>query len=193
MSTLQNFGVPLGNSKGPLLSPKLKYKFRVRLFGFGPIATPLDVSAQVESVGRPSVNHAEVEIHSYNSVSYMAGKHNWNTLELMVRDDVANSVSRIVGHQEMKQMNHIQQTSPIAASNYKFGMKIETLDGGNDKVLETWDLEGCWLTTVNYGDFDYKDQSGYVGITMTIRYDNATQQGGLMPINPELRSGILLG
>ena len=50
-STLQNFGVPLGGGKGPMLSPKLKYKFRVRLIGFGPIATPLDVSAQVESVG----------------------------------------------------------------------------------------------------------------------------------------------
>ncbi len=192
MATLQNFGVPLGGGKGPMLSPKLKYKFRVRLIGFGPIATPLDVSAQVESVGRPNVSHASVEVHSYNSVMYMAGKHNWNTLDLTVRDDVTNSVSRICGHQEQKQLNHFQQTSPLAGSNYKFDMKIETLDGGNDVVLETWDLEGCWLESVNYGDFDYKDTSGYLTIAMTVRFDNATQEGGLMPLLPELKSGVLI-
>lgn len=193
MSTLQNFGVPLGNGKGPMLSPKLKYKFRVRLIGFGPIATPLDLSANIQSVARPTLNHDEVAIHSYNSVAYMAGKHNWSTIDLVARDDVSNSVSRIVGHQEMKQLNHIQQTSPIAASNYKFDMKIETLDGGNDRILETWNIEGCWLQTVNYGEFDYTDTSGYATITMTIRFDNATQEGGLMPLVPELKSGILLG
>jgi hypothetical protein len=193
MATLQNFGVPLGGGKGPMLSPKLKYKFRVRLIGFGPIATPLDVSAQVESVGRPQVEHAIVEVHSYNSLAYMAGKHNWNTIELVVRDDVTNAVSRIVGHQEQKQMNHFQQTSPLAGSNYKFDMRIETMDGGNDNVLEAWNLEGCWLSNVNYGEFDYKATGDYVSITMTIRFDNATQEGGLMPLVPEIKSGFLIG
>lgn len=175
-----------------MLTPKLKYKFRVRLIGFGPIATPLDVSAQVESVGRPNVTHESVTIHSYNSVAYMAGKHSWNTIELVVRDDVSNAVSRIVGHQEQKQINHFQQTSPLAGSNYKFDMKIETLDGGNDVVLETWDLEGCFLEAVAYGEFDYKDTGGFLTINMTVRFDNATQDGGLMPLLPELKPGILL-
>lgn len=192
MSTVQNFGVPLGGGRGQVLMPKLKFKFRVRLIGFGPIMTPLDVSAQVESVGRPQLQHAEVEVHSYNSVTYAAGKHNWNTIELVCRDDVSNAVTRLVGHQEQKQMNHFQQTSPLAGSNYKFDMRIDTMDGGNDGVLETWDLEGCWLQSVQYGDFDYKDTSGYSTISMTVRFDNATQEGGLMPLVPELKSGVLI-
>lgn len=192
MSTLQNFGVPLGIGKGPMLSPKLKYKFRVRLIGFGPIVTPLDVSAQVESVGRPQVSHEDIAVHSYNSIAYMAGKHSWQTIDLVVRDDVVNSVSRIVGHQEQKQLNHFLQTSPLAGSNYKFDMRVETMDGGNDGILEAWNLEGCFLQNVNYGDFDYKDTSGYLTINMTIRFDNATQEGGLMPLLPELKSGVLI-
>lgn len=192
VSTLQNFGVPTGAGKGPMLSPKMKYKFRVRLIGFGPAATPLDLSAQVESVGRPQVQHETVTIHSYNSTMYMAGKHNWQSIELMVRDDITNSVARLVGHQEQKQINHFEQTSPAAGTNYKFDMLIEEMDGGNDVVLAAWQLEGCFLENVNYGDHDYKDTGGYLGITMTIRYDNATQDGGLFPLVPELRSGVLI-
>ena len=192
MSTLQNFGVPVGGSRAPMLSPKLKHKFRVRLIGFGPIATPLDISGQVESVGRPKINHDTVTVHSYNSVAYLAGKHNWDTLELVVRDDVSNAVSRIVGHQEQKQVNHFQQTSPLAGSNYKFTMIIETMDGGNDGVLETWTVEGCWLDNTSYDSFDYKDTAAYLNITMTIRFDNATQDGGLMPLVPELLTGVLI-
>ncbi len=192
MSTLANFGVPTGLGRGPMLAPKLKYKFRVRLIGFGPIATPLDLSAQVESVGKPQLSQSEVEVHSYNSVAYMGGKHSWQAIDMVVRDDVSNSVQRIVGHQVQKQVNHFQQTSPLAGSNYKFDMKIETMDGSNDGVLETWDLEGCWVTNTNWGDYDYKDQSGYNTIQMSIRFDNATLNDGLMPLYPELKPGILI-
>jgi hypothetical protein len=39
MSTLQNFGVPLGGGagRGGMLQPKTKQKFRVRVTQFGPV------------------------------------------------------------------------------------------------------------------------------------------------------------
>lgn len=190
--SIQNFGVPTGDGRGPLLAPKLKYKFRVKLIGFGPIATPLDVSAQVESVTKPTISHDEVTIHSYNSIAYMAGKSSFSTIDLVLRDDITNSVSAVVGHQEQKQMNHFQQTSPAAGSNYKFDMIVEALDGGNDGVLEAWDYCGCWMTTVTYGDLAYSSTSDYSSITIQVRFDNATQRDGLMPIVPEIRSGVLI-
>lgn len=192
MATIQNFGVPLGDgSRARMLQPKVAYKFRVRVMGFGPISTPLDLTAQVQQVSRPTVQTDNVQVHSYNSVAYFAGKPIWNTIELVVRDDVTNAVSKIVGHQEQKQMNHFQQTSPLAGSNYKFDMKIETLDGGNTAVLETWNLENCWLEGVNWGEFNYANND-VVTISMTIRFDNATQDGGLMPLLPELQSGVFI-
>lgn len=194
MATLQNFGVPVGSGgvRGRILQPKAKFKFRVNLYGFGPLSTPLDLSAQVQSVSRPTRTASPVEVHSYNSIAYYASKGSWNSIELHVRDDVTNAVSRIVGHQEQKQMNYFQQTTPLAGSNYKFDMLIETLDGGNDGIIERWELEGCFLESTNWDGFDYTSTSDFLTIQMTIRYDNATQDGGLMPRIPELSSGVLV-
>ena len=189
-TTLSNFGVPLGDgTRGRMLQPKVSYKFRVRVFSFGPLSTPLDLTAQVQSVGRPQLASEPVPVHSYNSIAYFGGKSTWSEIELTVRDDATNAVSRLVGYQQQKQMNHFQQTSPLAGSNYKFDMWIETLDGSSDGVIETWILENCFLANVNYGEFNYAN-SEIVNIQMTIRYDNATQQDGLMPLSPVLSTGL---
>lgn len=190
MSTLQNFGVPLGGGtgRGGLLQPKTKQKFRVRVFRFGPVNGGLELTQQVVSVARPNMTMAAQQIHSYNSIGYYGGKAEWAAIDLTVRDDITNAVSRLVGHQVQKQMNFFQQTTAAAGSNYKFEMFIETLNGGNDEVIEQWVLEGCFLESVNYEQFDYSSADAMT-IQMSIRYDNATQQGGLMPIVPELGVG----
>lgn len=192
-TTLQNFGVPLGGGagRGGILQPKPKFRFRVRVVNFGPTAGGIELTQQVQSVGRPTVASSPVEVHSYNSIGYYAGKAVWNSVSLIVRDDVTNSVSRLVGHQEQKQMNHFQQTTALAGGNYKFQMFIETLDGGDDGVLEAWFLEGCFLENIEYDTFEYSS-SDPMQITMTVRYDNATQEGGLMPLNPQRGVGPLM-
>jgi hypothetical protein len=193
MSTLQNFGVPLGGGagRGGMLQPKTKQKFRVRVTQFGPVNGGLELTQQVVSVSRPQMQQNAVEVHSYNSISYYAGKAVWQAVTLTVRDDVSNAVSRLVGYQMQKQMNFFQQTSAEAGSNYKFQMFIETLDGGNDAVLEQWILEGCFLESVNYETFDYTSADAMT-IEMSVRYDNATQQGGLMQVNPQLGVGPMI-
>lgn len=190
MSTLQNFGVPNGGGtgRGGLLHPKTKQKFRVRVFRFGPVNGGLELTQQVVSVARPNMSMPSQPIHSYNSIGYYGGKAEWAAIDLTVRDDITNAVSRLVGHQVQKQMNFFQQTTAAAGSNYKFEMFIETLNGGNDEVIEQWVLEGCFLESVNYEQFDYSSADAMT-IQMSIRYDNATQQGGLMPIVPELGVG----
>jgi hypothetical protein len=132
-----------------------------------------------------------VKVDSYNSIAYYAGKAVWSAISLTVRDDVTNSVSSLVGYQMQKQMNFFQQTTPESGSNYKFQTYIETLDGGNDTVLEQWFLEGCFLESVNYESFDYSSADAMT-IEMSIRYDNATLQGGLMPVSPQLGVGPMI-
>lgn len=194
MTTLSRFGVPLGGGagRGGLLQPKVKYKFRVRVINFGPIAGGIELTQNVMTVGRPSFSQDAQAVHSYNSTGYYGAKPQWGTIDLEARDDVTNVLSKLVGHQVQKQQNHFEQTSPLAASNYKFQTYLETLDGGNDAVVEQWFLEGCFLTNVNYSSFDYSS-SDAVTISMTIRYDIATQSGGLMPLLPQLTTGVMLG
>jgi len=180
--TLSKFGVPLvpGTSGVGILMPKLKYRFRVSMQNFGPAGAALSLTRQVESCGRPTLNHENTALHSYNNIMYIPQKPTWNNIEIKVRDDVTNSVSSLVGAQVQKQMNHFDQTSATAGINFKFTTVIEVLDGGNTGVLENWYLEGCYLETVAYDGQDYTS-SDPVAITLTVRYDNATQDNTIMP------------
>lgn len=181
-STLNKFGVPLypGTNGIGILMPKLKYRFRVSMQNFGSSLPALNLTRQVESCGRPTIKHESTEIHSYNNIMYIPKKASWETIEIKVRDDVSNTVARLVGAQLQKQMNHFDQTSALSGINFKFTTIIEVLDGGNTGVLEHWYLEGCYLETVAYDAHDYSS-SDPVSITLTVRYDNATQDNSIMP------------
>lgn len=189
--TLSKFGVPLGggSGRGGLLQLKYKYRFRVRVVNFGPIAGGLDFSQQVQTVGKPKLSHEPVPVHSYNSTAYYAGKHEWETIQITLKDDLTNNVAKLVGHQVQKQLNHFEQTAFAAGINYKFVTIIETMDGGNDTVVESWTLEGCFLSNVDYQELDYSD-SQFQTIQLTVRFDNATQANGLMTALPELIPGV---
>lgn len=184
--TLSKFGVPLGggSGRGGLLQLKYKYRFRIRVVNFGPIAGGLDFTQQVQSATKPKLAHEEVPVHSYNSTAYYAGKHTWEEIQIVLKDDLTNNVSKLVGHQLQKQLNHFEQTAFAAGINYKFVTIIETMDGGNDTVVETWTLEGCFLKNVEYAELDYAE-SGFQTITLSLRYDNATLANGLMTALPE--------
>lgn len=187
--TLSRFGVP-GTGASGMLQPKPRHRFRVVVVNFGSGSNQGDLSRQVMTVGKPTVNYEPVVVDSYNSKAYYSGKHEWDTIQLVVRDDISNAVSKLVAEQQQKQLNHFEQTGFVAGVNYKFTMFIDTLDGGNtvgtpgtngipganNGILERWTIEGCFLTNVSYGDLDYSSSDPQT-ITMTIRPDNCTYFG----------------
>ena len=176
-STLSKFGVPLDGANLGILHPKQQYRFRVIWQGFGTGQGLRQMTGSVVTCTRPKITYNEVELHSYNSVAWIQGKHKFDPIEIKIRDDITNSVASSVGAQIQKQMNHFEQTSAVAGINYKFAMQIHSMDGTSNDELESWVLEGCWITNVSYSDGDYskgEDQQ----ITMSIRYDNATNLTG---------------
>ena len=185
VDTLSKFGVPMGggDGRGGILQPKQKHKFRVRFISFGPIAGGLEMTQQIITVMKPKFDHEPIQLDSYNSRAWVAGKHTWQETTITLRDDITNSISKLVGFQIQKQLNHFEQTSPAAGINYKFTMFIEQMDGGNDAVLDLWVLEGCFLNNVDYSDNNYAEGT-VVEISMTVRYDNATHSDGLFPEFP---------
>ena len=108
----------------------------------------------------------------------MAGKHTWDPITVNIRDDVNNAVSKLVGEQVQKQFDFFEQASATSGIDYKFTSRIEMLDGGNGastpNVLETWELYGAYIESVNYNTLAY-NTSDPVTITLNIRYDNAIQ------------------
>lgn len=182
ISSLSRMTVPLASDQSNptqgLLMPKLKYRFRAVFENLG-VSTPrTELTKQVIDFTRPSVSFDDITIDLYNSKMRLAGKHTWEDVTVNLRDDASGQVSRLVGEQLQKQMDFVEQASASSGIDYKFVTRCEILDGGNGAyaptVLETWELYGCYLTSVNYNDLNYTD-SAPVTITMTIRFDNAVQ------------------
>jgi len=182
VSSLTRMTVPLASDQSAtdqgLLMPKLKYRFRAIFENFG-VSTPrTELTKQVIDFTRPSVTFDEMPIEIYNSRLYLAGKHTWEMVTVNLRDDASGQVARLVGEQLQKQMDFVEMASAASGIDYKFITKCEILDGGNGvsepRVLETWELYGCYLNNVNYNDLNY-GTSEPVTIQMQIRFDNALQ------------------
>jgi len=177
--TLNKFGVPILNGNtlgGGILMPKLKYRYSVIVTNFGAGGYQTDFTQQVMTAGRPNLQYNRNELHSYNNVMFIPQKPVWQSLEIVLRDDITNNINTLVGQQLQKQMNFYDMSSGTSGENFKFQMQLQTLDGTNSGAsLETWYLEGCFLETVNYDSFDYSS-SDAVQVTLTISFDNATQE-----------------
>tara|TARA_R110000803_G_scaffold50186_5_gene104235 strand:- start:554 stop:1174 length:621 start_codon:yes stop_codon:yes gene_type:complete len=177
--------VPLASDQSAstqgVLMPKLKYRFRVLFENFGAAnnAAPVtELTKQVIDFKRPSVDFAQIDIPIYNSTIKMAGKHTWADVTCNLRDDAGANVQKLVGEQLQKQLDFMEMASASAGIDYKFITKFEVLDGGNGAVepivLESWELYGCYLKSVDYGDANY-GSSEAMTIALSITYDNANQ------------------
>lgn len=185
VASLTKMTVPLASDQSQstqgLLMPKLKYRFRVTFEGFGVTnsASPTtELTKQVMDFTRPTLSFEEMLIPIYNSTIKLAGKHSWGDTTCTLRDDASGQITRLVGEQLQKQLDFAEQASAAAGIDYKFTTTLQILDGGNGVnepvVLEQWELYGCYLKEVNYGDLNY-GTSEPVTVAMTISYDNAMQ------------------
>jgi len=182
ISTLNKFTVPLASSQSSstqgMLMPKLKYRFRVTLENFGVGNGQTELTKMVVDFTRPTANFEEIALPTYNSTVKMAGRHNWADVTLNLRDDASGNVTKLVGSQLQKQFDFFEMASAASAIDYKFVARLEMLDGGNGAfaptVLETWELYGAYLKSVNYGNVAYSANEAAT-IALTISYDNAQQ------------------
>lgn len=183
ISSLTKFSVPLASDQSAssqgLLMPKLAYRFRVVLENFGVTSPKSEITKQVVSAARPNVSFDPITLETYNSRVYMAGKHTWQPVSIVVRDDAAGAVTKLIGEQLQRQLDFMEQASASSGTSYKFVTRMEMLDGGNGAstpvVLETWELYGCYLESVNYNEMNYGTNDAMT-ISMTIKYDNAVQK-----------------
>lgn len=188
--TVDKFGINVtGNTgQGPIHQPKLKHRYRVLLIGFGGAGRASDpITCNTNTCGLPTLEQAEVEVHSFNSRDYFGGKTAWSDIQMTVRDTVDNTVVKAIGAQLQLQQDHYNQTGYRAAQDYKFTAQIQLLNGGFDNANVAWTLEGCWLKTVAFGEVDFA-VSEPIAITMTLRPSNCIleDQTGANSIFPEV-------
>jgi hypothetical protein len=185
VASLSNFTVPLNSSQSAttqgLLMPKLKYRFRATFVNFGVSTPTTELTKQVVDIKRPNVNFNPITVDVYNSKIFLQGKPEWDPTTINLRDDSTGAVSKLVGEQVQKQYDFLEQASAPSGIDYKFQLLFEMLDGGNGTttvtVLEAWELDGCFLSQVDWGDMAYSSNDP-VQIALTIKFDNAIQTVG---------------
>ena len=185
VASLSNFTVPLNSNQSAtsqgLLMPKLKYRFRATFINFGVSLQTTELTKQVVDIKRPNVNFNPITVDVYNSKIYLQGKPEWQESTINLRDDSSGSVTKLVGQQVQKQYDFLEQASAPSGIDYKFQLLYEMLDGGNGttavNVLEAWELDGCFLSQVDWGDMAYSSND-QVQIALTIKFDNAIQTVG---------------
>ena len=191
--SLTNMTVPLSTntsaSSQGLLMPKLKYRFRVSFINMGLGIGTNELTKQVMDFTRPNLNFNPITLDVYNSKIYLQGKPEWQAVTATFRDDVNGSVAKVLSDQIQRQFDFAQQSSAPTGATYKFETMFEVLDGGNGStgsgnVLETWNMYGCFISEINYNNFDYKDNEPAT-ITVQLKYDNAIQtlSGGTGTVN----------
>jgi hypothetical protein len=181
MASLNTLSVQTAGANQGLLMPKLKYRFRAIFTGFGVDKETTELTKQIVDIKRPNVNFNPITIDVYNSKVFLQGKPEWQDTTINLRDDATGAVSKLVGQQVQKQFDFMEQASAPSGVDYKFSLTYEILDGGNGTtaptVLESWELDGCFLSQVDWGDMAYNSNDP-VQIALTVKFDNAIQTSG---------------
>lgn len=136
------------------------------IFGIGDI---LDAYT-AKTFARPTRAFEEIQMDYINTKRWMAGKHTWNDIQLVLYEPIAPSAGAKV--EEWLKLNYNSVDGKAGyASVYKQPITLKMLDPiGN--IAQEWIIKGAWPRDINYGPLDYAS-SDAATIELTIRYDEA--------------------
>ena len=122
----------------------------------------------VESTARPKIDITPTEIKFLNTSTYVAGQFKWNSITVKFRDPIGPSAAQAL--MEWVRLHAESVTGRMGyAAGYKQDIDLELLDP-TGVVIEKWILQGCILTSVDFGQLGY-GQDSLVDITATIQPD----------------------
>jgi len=122
----------------------------------------------VETTNRPKITIGSIDIPFLNTKRYVAGKYEWGTIGVTLRDPIGPSAAQAM--MEWVRLHAESVTGRMGyAAGYKKDVELEMLDP-TGVVIEKWSLIQCFLTDVDFGSLGYADD-GLANITLTLRPD----------------------
>lgn len=122
----------------------------------------------VESTARPHITITAVDIPFLNTSTYVAGRFNWQTINVTFRDPIGPSASQAL--MEWVRLHAESVTGRMGyAAGYKKDVDLEMLDP-TGVVVEKWIMFGTFLTDVNFNALSYS-QDALATISATLRMD----------------------
>lgn len=122
----------------------------------------------VESTSRPQIDINETEVEFLNTSTFVAGRFNWNSIDVTFRDPIGPSAAQAL--MEWVRLHAESVTGRMGyAAGYKKDIDLSLLDPTGVEV-EKWILQGTFLTNVNFDSLAYSDDA-LATITATLRPD----------------------
>jgi hypothetical protein len=122
----------------------------------------------VESTARPHITIGATEIPFLNTSVWVAGRFNWQTINVTFRDPIGPSAAQAL--MEWVRLHAESVTGRMGyAAGYKKDIDLEMLDP-TGVVVEKWIMEGTWLQDVNFDSLAYNSDA-IASITAILRPD----------------------
>jgi hypothetical protein len=145
--------------------PKRKFRWILQIEGIDAFLA--------KSTARPNRQFEEITIDWINHKRYLAGKHEFQPMQVELYDPIAPSGAQQV--EEWLRLNFESVSGRAGyADFYKRDIQLKMLDPVGT-VVELWDIKGAWPKEINYNDLAY-DSNDAAWVTLNIRYDNAVLQ-----------------
>jgi len=127
----------------------------------------------IKTAAQPTITSERIEVPFINSRRYVAGKAEFNTMNVTLHDAIAPS-----GAQQVMEWMRLCYESVSGragyADFYKRDCEIKLLDPVGT-VISSWSVKGAFITESNFGELAYGDFE-MVEIALTISYDQAVLQ-----------------
>ena len=146
--------------------PKRQYRWVFAIEGID--------SFLMKTAARPQFSFQELRMPFINSVRYLSGRMEFQTMSVTLYDPIAPS-----GAQQVMEWirTHYESVSGRAgyADFYKRDCQIKLLDPIGT-VVEHWDIKGAMINSANFQQLTYDDNQNPVTIDLTLRFDNCILQ-----------------
>lgn len=141
--------------------PRRKYRWILQIEGIDAFL--------LKTATRPTMTFESTVIDWINSKRFLAGKHTFGTVAMVLYDPIAPSASQQI--MEWIRLNYESVSGRSGyADFYKRDIQLKELDPIGT-VVSLWDGKGCWITESNFGDLDFAS-SDAVEIAITVQADN---------------------
>ncbi len=146
--------------------PRMKHRWIMMIEGID--------SYLLKTAQRPTYTIPELALPFINSVRYVAGRATVGEIACTLHDPISPSGGQQVMEWIRLHTEHVSGRSGYA-DFYKRDIQLKLLDPVGT-VIELWDLKGCQLKEVSFGDLSYEEEAAETEISLTIRPDLAVLQ-----------------
>jgi hypothetical protein len=126
-------------------------------------------SFMIKGMSAITVEQGEIKLNHINVYRKIKGRANWSDLTLTLFDPITPSGAQAV--MEWVRLHHESVTGRDGYSDfYKKRCTINILGPVGD-IVSQWILEGAFIKTANFGEYNWDTDAAAVNLTMTLGMD----------------------